>query len=278
MLSSVDAYGGATPAGAAGPYTVITGVVHGRLLPAHPDNAGIVDIANVPKDADGYIDYTTDVVILRPKTRGHRAPRAVLRRRQSRQPSSAMQSFIGGGSLIGGAAPDASFPSLLRAGYTVVWSGWQGNVAQTGTGATNPLGVTFPVATNGDGTPITGLSREEYIPDGANGGATASASATSRRRSTDRSEVVFTARQSWKGADGKSSYATPSVPVTNWSYSSNGNGTAYVNFTPPAAVPAPDGTIGGARRRHHLQLRLSREEPGRRRHRLRGGARPRRAS
>ena len=241
VVSSVDAYNGATPAGAAGPYTVITGVVHGRLLPSHPDNAGIVDIANVPTDADGYIDYTTDVVILRPKTPGS-ARRVLFYDTVNRGEKVGQQSFIGGGALIGGAAPDASFPSLLRAGYTVVWSGWQSNVSQTAAGATNPLGVDFPVATNGDGTPLTGLSREEFIPDSARGVnwfrlnyAPASL--------TDRSEVVFTARQSWKGADGKSRYLSPSVPVTSWSYSSNGNGTFYVSFTPPAAVPAPDGTM-----------------------------------
>ena len=241
VLSSSDAYNGATPAGAAGPYTVITGIVHGRLLPSHPDNAGIVDIANVPKHADGYIDYTTDVVILRPKTAGS-ARRVLFYDAVNRGGKLALQSFIGGGALVGGAAPDASFPSLLRAGYTVVWSGWQSNVSQTAMGASNTLGVNFPVASNGDGSPITGLSREEFIPDGANGvhGFHLSYEPASL---ADRSEVVFTARQSWKGADGKSRYSTPSVPVPNWSYSSNGNGAVYVNFTPPAAVPAPDGTM-----------------------------------
>lgn len=48
VVSNVDAYGGATPAGAAGPYTVITGIVHGKLDPKHPDNAGIVDLGSAP--------------------------------------------------------------------------------------------------------------------------------------------------------------------------------------------------------------------------------------
>ena len=241
VLSSVDAYKGATPAGAAGPYTVVTGVVHGRLLPSHPDNAGIVDIANVPKDADGYIDYTTDVVILRPKTPGA-ARRVLFYDTVNRGEKIGQASFVGGGAVIGGVAPDASFPSLLRAGYTVVWSGWQSNVSQTGAGATNPMGVNFPVATNGDGTPITGLSREEFIPDSARGVNWFRLNYEPASL-TDRSEVVFTARQSWKGADGKSRYLSPSVPVTTWDYSSNGHGAFFVSFTPPAAVPAQDGTM-----------------------------------
>lgn len=45
--------------------------MHGKLLPRdadNADNAGIVDLANAPTNADGYVNYTTDVVILRPKS------------------------------------------------------------------------------------------------------------------------------------------------------------------------------------------------------------------
>lgn len=55
VVSSADAYGGAMSAGAAGPYTVITGIAHGKLDPAHPDNAGIVDLKAAPQDADGKV-------------------------------------------------------------------------------------------------------------------------------------------------------------------------------------------------------------------------------
>ena len=240
VQSTVDAYGGATPAGAAGPYTVISGVVHGRLLPGHADNAGIVDLANVPKDADGYVDYTTDVVILRPKTAAT-ARRVMFYDVVNRGGKPAIANFIGGGDPVHGSAPDASFPSLLRAGYTVVWSGWQAGIAQTNMGGTNNVGVSFPIATNGDGTPITGLSREEYIPD-SNNGAHAFHLGYEPASLSDRSEVSFTARQSWKGADGKMSYAVASVPVTNWSYDSNGNGSVIVHFAPPASVALPDGS------------------------------------
>ena len=239
VRSTVDAYGGATPAGAAGPYTVVSGVVHGRLLPSHADNAGIVDLANVAKDADGYVGYTTDVVILRPKTAAT-ARRAMFYDVVNRGSKPAIANFIGADPLSG-APPDANFPSLLRAGYTVVWSGWQGSVAQSNNGAMRLVGTNFPVATNGDGTAITGLSREEYVPD-SDGGSTALRLGYEPASLTDRSEVVFTARQSWKGADGKLTYEAPSVPVTSWSYESNGHGSVIVHFTPPASVPLPDGS------------------------------------
>ncbi len=239
VLSTVDAYGGATPAGAAGPYTVVSGVVHGRLLPSHADNAGIVDLANVPKDADGYVDYTTDVVILRPRTAAT-ARRVMFYDVVNRGSKPAIANFIGSDPL-NNAPPDANFPSLLRAGYTVVWSGWQGSVAQSNEGAMRLVGTNFPVATNGDGTTITGLSREEYLPD-SSGGVTAFHLGYEPASLTDRSEVAFTARQSWQGADGQPTYAAPSVPVTTWSYDSNGHGSVIVHFTPPAAVPLADGS------------------------------------
>jgi hypothetical protein len=240
VVSTVDAWGGATPAGAAGPYTVVTGIVHGRLLPTHPDNAGIVDLASAPRDADGYVDYTTDAVILRPKSAAT-ARRVLFYDVVNRGAKPALSAFVGAPSLVKGAAPGENFPSLLRAGYTVVWSGWQSNVAQSGAGATSPLGVHFPVARHGDGSPITGLSREEYIPE---------TTETSYRfpltyapaSLSDLSEVRFTARQTWVAADGKQRFDAPSAPVPDWHYVANDNGTAYVEFTPPATVPAADGS------------------------------------
>ena len=236
VISSVDAYNGATPDAAAGPYTVITAVVHGKLNPAHPDNAGIVDLGSAPLDANGMVSYSTDVVILRPKS-ASTARRIVFYDVVNRGSKIAQNLFVGGGALPTGAAPGAAFGSLLRSGYTVVWSGWQGNVAQTGAGATAALGASFPTASNKDGTSITGLSREEYVADFA--GVPNIPLSYLPASLTDRSEVVFTARQSWLNSAGQQDYAAPSAPVPTWSYVTNANGTVSVQFTPPASVPGP---------------------------------------
>lgn len=242
VVSTADAYGGAVPAGAAGPYVVISGIVHGKLNPKHADNAGIVDIAAAPVDADGYVDYTTDVVILRPKNASE-ARRVLFYDVVNRGNKLGQGSFVGGGAFAGDttAAPAASFPSILRGGYTVVWSGWQSNIVQTGNGAAAAVGTSFPIATNTDGSDITGLSREEFIADYA-GGTTIPLSYPPAS-TTDLSEVTFTARQSWLDANGKEDYAAPSVPVTAWSYVTNPDGSTSVSFTPPATVP---GGPGGA--------------------------------
>ncbi|WP_345816441.1 alpha/beta hydrolase domain-containing protein [Paraburkholderia sp. PREW-6R] len=253
ILSSAPAFGGATPAGAAGPYQVITAVVHGELDPNSPLNAGIVNIKNAPVGADGYVAYSTDVVILRPQS-ASAAKRVLFYDVVNRGSKLGTASFIGGGALDTGAAPGSTFPSMLRNGYTVVWSGWQGDVPLTGnptTAGAGLLGVSFPVATNKDGTPMTALSREEFIPDYAGGPPTTIPLTYPPANLNDKTSVTFTARQSWLTAYGSNpggveTYSAPSVPVSNWSYVSTPNnvyeGNYSVTFTPPATVPGPKGT------------------------------------
>lgn len=240
IVSTQDAYNGATPSGAAGPYVVITAIVHGRLDPTHPDNADIVDLPLAPRDADGWVRYSTDATVLRPK-HAKDARRILFYDVVNRGGRLGQGVFIGGGALTEGAAPGPSFPSLLRRGYTVVWSGWQGDIAQTGRGATAALGTRFPIATAADGSPLTGLSREEFIPDQAGGGTTLTLNYRPASM-TDRSEVVFTARPAWRNAKGQADYAgTPSAAVTDWQYVAQPNGSVAVRFTPPTALPVAGG-------------------------------------
>ena len=244
VISTADAYGGATPAGASGPYSVITAVVKGKLNPKHPNNAGIVDILNAPVGSDGLVAYSTDVVILRPKS-ASTARRVMFYDVVNRGNKIGLTRYVGPGAMDTGAAPNAAFPSLLSSGYTVVWSGWQSNVAQTGTSATagtGLVGTNFPTAINADGSPITGLSREEYIPDYAGGTLNLIPLSYPPASMTDMSQVTFTARQSWLNASGLQEYNVPSVPVTTWSYVTATNGTVSVQFTPPASVPTPNGS------------------------------------
>ena len=253
IISSVPAFNGATPAGAAGPYQVITAVVHGELDPNNPLNAGIVNIKNAPVGSDGDVAYSTDVVILRPQS-ASTATRVLFYDVVNRGSKLGAGSFVGGGALDTGAAPSSSFPSLLRNGYTILWSGWQGDVPLNGSSATagaGLLGVSFPVATNPDGAPITAMSREEFIPDYAGGPATTIPLTYPPASLSDTASVTFTARQSWLTAYGSipgglETYTAPSQPVTTWSYTSTPNnvyeGNYSVTFTPPASVPGPNGT------------------------------------
>ena len=199
VLSTVPAYGGTTPPGAAGPYEVIAGTVHGELAPADPANAGLADLKLAPVGPDGMVAYSTDVVILRP-VRAADARRVLFYDVVNRGRKLAIGAFIGGDGLAGG-PPPATFPSLLRLGATIVWSGWQGHLPQTGTpaiAANAGIGTEFPIARQQDGQPIAGMSREEYIPDYAGGPSNTIKLSYPPSDPSDRASVTFTARQSWQ--------------------------------------------------------------------------------
>ncbi len=247
VLSTDPAYGGATPPGAAGPYEVITGTVHGELDPAAPANAGIADLKFAPVGPDGMVAYSTDVVILRP-VRAADARRVLFYDVVNRGRKLAIGTFIGGDDLAGD-PPPATVPSLLRLGAIMVWSGWQGDLPQNGTpaiAANAAIGTQLPTARQQDGRPITGMSREEYVADYAGGPSNTIVLSYAPVDPSDRASVTFTARQSWQtrygAADpGAASYDAPSVPVTDWHYDTGAAGEAIVVFTPPAQVPGPGG-------------------------------------
>ncbi len=248
ILSRAPAYGGMVPPGAKGPYEVITAIAHGTLDPASPSNAAIVDLKYAPRNGDGMVAYSTDVVILRPQHASD-ASRVLFYDVVNRGNKLALPFFIGAAPLTGKAAPPASFPSLLAQNVTVVWSGWQGGVPLTGKPTLAdkaPLGVQWPVAKHKDGSAITGMSREEYIADYAGGKTNLIALNYPPADSADTKSVTFTARQSWLTGYGSKnpgveSYDAPSAPVTKWQYEKQPDGSMGVSFTPPASVPGPAG-------------------------------------
>jgi hypothetical protein len=234
ILKTYDAYGGVS-FGNVGPYQVLVGIAHGKLDPNHPANAGIVDINQAPTGAGGLVDYSEDVVILRPKSPNH-AKRVLFYDVVNRGNKLASGTFNGAGSTFD--AGQEGNGLLLRLGYTMVWSGWQGNVPQSGSGDTAPIGTNFPIATN-NGTSITGKSRDEFIVDA--GGATLSGNVATAALSylpatMDKSDVKFNWRQTWRTSHSPLTqgmkFSAPSTPVpdASWSYINNG---AQVQFTMP---------------------------------------------
>ncbi|MFC0401644.1 alpha/beta hydrolase domain-containing protein [Paraburkholderia rhizosphaerae] len=255
VLSQAPAYNGATPPDAVGPYEVITGIVHGELDPDSAANARIVNLKNAPVNARGYVEYSTDVVILTP-LHPVDGKRVVFYDVVNRGRKYAQDYFIGGkGPLDSGGAPASTFPSLLRDGYTIVWSGWQGDLPQTGKSTiagSALLGTRFPVATRHDGSPLTGFTREEFVPDFAEGAPTTIALSYPPADANDNASATLSARQSWQVDDARATsrasgnetltYDAPSVTVHDWKYVRNEQGGYAVTFTPPTAVPGPHGT------------------------------------
>jgi hypothetical protein len=228
ILKTYDAYGGAS-FGSVGPYQVLVGIAHGKLNPANPLNAGIVDINLAPTDSSGLVSYSEDVVILRPKSPNN-AKRVLFYDVVNRGNKLALGTFNGAGSNFN--AGQEGNALLLRLGYTLVWSGWQGNVKQTGSGDTAAVGTSFPIATD-HGAAIVGLSRDEFIVDA--GGATlsgpmATAPLSYQPVTLSHSGVTFNWRSTWRTSSDPltqgMTFDAPSkpVPASDWSYISTPTG------------------------------------------------------
>ncbi len=147
--------------GAAGTYERLTGKAYGEVDPRAPANAGIQDISLAPRNARGMVEYVTDIDIVRPadrsKSNGVLFFNIVNRGNK------------GGLSLFNAdvRAPLADINNLTtagdgfmqRQGYTMIWFGWQPDVAAGNNRAT----MTVPVARNPDGSAITGIVRSELV-------------------------------------------------------------------------------------------------------------------
>jgi Alpha/beta hydrolase domain len=147
--------------GNVGQYELLTGVAYGELDPKAAGNIGIVNLNNAPVNAGGHVEYSVDIAILKPvdmaKGNGILLYDVVNRGNKAAfvQLNSSRATF---------SATDVGTGFLMNHGYTVIWSGWQTDLASfEGERPINPdlLRANFPVATN-DGKPIIGLSREEF--------------------------------------------------------------------------------------------------------------------
>ncbi len=160
VLARGDAFGGAT-FGAVGAYERIDAVAHVSVDPAHVANREIVDLALAPRDAGGRVAYDTDLVILRPKN-----PRSANRtllyevvNRGNRLMLSTLNDAPRGSSLDDAKGAGNGF--LMQQGYTLVWVGWQADVAGPGL-----VSARFPIARE-NGAAIAGRVQVAQVFDHA---------------------------------------------------------------------------------------------------------------
>jgi Alpha/beta hydrolase domain len=148
--------------GQVGPYERLTGRVLFAIDPDDPANRTVVDLDHAPRNTAGLVEYSTDVYILKPLELG-RGNRRLLYDVNNRGNIRAIQFFND--------APHSNTPStaehagngfLMRRGYAVVASGWQGDILP-GEGR---LTIQLPVARENGGA-ITGVVRTELITDEA---------------------------------------------------------------------------------------------------------------
>ena len=138
---------------AVGPYERVHGTVLGELDPTHPLNTGIVNLDRAARNAQGNVEYRSDFRILKPLDLG-RGNGCLVYDVLNRGNQPIMPRLNG--------APDGCHPQhagngfLMRRGFTVVWSGWQGDVAP----GNDRLTASFPMIPG-----VTGMVREEFIAE-----------------------------------------------------------------------------------------------------------------
>jgi hypothetical protein len=149
--------------GTAGSYLRITGTAYGELDPEHPLNAVIVNLDRAPRNGRGLVEYEAEFDILRPAdvARGNRKIlyEVVNRGRKNLLPVLHEATETSPTSFNDPAtAADAGTGFTFRAGYTLVWSGWDPDAPR----ANHGLGMRTPVATD-HGTPIVKTIRDEFV-------------------------------------------------------------------------------------------------------------------
>jgi hypothetical protein len=118
--------------GTTGPYEKLVGTIEFAIDPSLPQNRVIVDLEHAKKDADGKVHFTADLFVLQPvdAARGNQTMLFEISNR-------------GGKGMLGrfNRAPGSNDPTtaahmgdgfLMREGYTLVWVGWQFDVAAPG--------------------------------------------------------------------------------------------------------------------------------------------------
>src|SRR5262245_24287948 len=145
--------------GAVGAYERLTGKAYGEVDPAAEANALIQDIARAPRNARGMVEYVTDIGILRPadRSKGNGVLFFNIVNRGNKGGLPLFNADVPANVLNNNNLTAAGDGFLQRQGYTMVWFGWQPDVAQGG----GRLTMKVPVARNADGSPITGIVRSE---------------------------------------------------------------------------------------------------------------------
>ena len=154
--------------GTVGTYDRIVGRATLAVAPDDPHNKIIVDLDRAPRDAQGQVEAVTDVEILRPTVaaNGNRTLFYEVLNRGSKLGLALFNDIPAvTNDLV--KANDAGNGFLMNRGYTVVWSGWQGDIAPGG----GRMTFSPPVVSG-----VTGLAREDFIFDHTDNPASATLS------------------------------------------------------------------------------------------------------
>src|SRR5215475_3479642 len=141
--------------GEVGPYERIIAKATIALDPADDRNAVITDLAQAPRDGGGKVEATADVVILRPAdpARGNGALLLDVPNRGRKLAPQLFDDAPQPGANNAQDTNDAGIGFLYRQGFTMVWVGWQGDIASKA----GQMALSTPVLRD-----VTGPAREEF--------------------------------------------------------------------------------------------------------------------
>lgn len=158
-ITSRDPFADGKDFSSAGAYERIVGRVTYAIDPKLPQNQAIVDLDKAPTNDEGLVEFTGDLFILAPADLA-RASGSVLYDVNNRGNKLALRFFnLAGSTNDPRSADDAGDGFLMRNGFIVVWSGWDGELLP----GDHRLRLAVPIATNGT-EPITGPIRCEIVP------------------------------------------------------------------------------------------------------------------
>ena len=143
--------------GKVGPYEKLRGKAYGKVDPTDPRNTIIADIELASRNANGMVEYSMDIYILKPvdlRRGSHRLFMEVNNR------GNKLFGVLNDSPLANDptTAADAGDGFLMDRGYSLAWSGWDISAAP----GNDRLTITVPVARHPDGSEIEGRSYE-YI-------------------------------------------------------------------------------------------------------------------
>ena len=146
--------------GDVGSYECISGTVLFSVNPENPTNASIVDLNLAPTNSEGLVEFSTDFYMLKPLflDRGNGTLIYDVNNRGNKRLLQFMNDAVHSNKPM--LAEHAGNGYLMRRGYSIVWSGWQGDLSS----GDHRLTMHLPIPSH-NSQPIKGLVRSEFIVD-----------------------------------------------------------------------------------------------------------------
>ncbi|HTJ29503.1 MAG TPA: alpha/beta hydrolase domain-containing protein [Acidobacteriaceae bacterium] len=129
----------------------ITARVYFAIKPNDPRNTRIVDLDKAPRNSDGEVEFSSDLLLIRPLTGANNALLLEIPNRGG----AGLLSLLDGGSGHPAKLSETGDSWLLRQGFAIASLGWQWD-------APDGLRLYAPIAHDAGGKTITGLLRSDF--------------------------------------------------------------------------------------------------------------------